>query len=47
MEADSTSWEKDEPFFENERGTFVIQMWWLYMQGTMIDNFLIYLLIYW
>ncbi|XP_043273786.1 uncharacterized protein [Venturia canescens] len=37
MEADSLSWQKNKPFFEKERCTFVIQMWWLYMQGTKAD----------
>jgi hypothetical protein len=32
-EADSLSWHSDKPFFERERCTYVIQMWWLYMQG--------------
>lgn len=33
MEADSLSWQKNKPFFEKERCSFIIQMWWLYMQG--------------
>ncbi|KAH0946009.1 hypothetical protein HN011_005249 [Eciton burchellii] len=36
-EADSLSWHSDKPFFERERCTYVIQMWWLYMQGTRAD----------
>lgn len=32
-EADSLSWQNDKPFFEKERASYVIQMWWLYMQG--------------
>lgn len=32
-EADSLSWHSDKPFFERERCSYVIQMWWLYMQG--------------
>lgn len=33
-EADSLSWHSDRPFFEKERCSYIIQMWWLYMQGT-------------
>ncbi|XP_023245520.1 uncharacterized protein LOC106647281 [Copidosoma floridanum] len=36
-EADSLSWESDEPFSEKDRCSYVIQMWWLYMQGTKTD----------
>ncbi|XP_012276460.1 uncharacterized protein LOC105697593 [Orussus abietinus] len=36
-EADSLSWHYEKPFFEKERCSFVIQMWWLYMQGTKAD----------
>ncbi|XP_024881241.1 uncharacterized protein LOC112460674 [Temnothorax curvispinosus] len=36
-EADSLSWHSDKPFFERERCSYVIQMWWLYMQGTKAD----------
>lgn len=32
-EADSLSWHSNKPFFERERCSYVIQMWWLYMQG--------------
>lgn len=32
-------WENEKPFFESERGSYVIQMWWLYMKG------MIYLLV--
>lgn len=37
QDADSLSWDYPHPFFEGERGSFVIQMWWLYMQGTRQD----------
>lgn len=33
-EADSLSWHDTKSFFERERCSFVIQMWWLYMQGN-------------
>lgn len=33
-EADSLNWQSNKPFFERERSSFIIQMWWLYMQGT-------------
>ncbi|XP_076239255.1 uncharacterized protein LOC143182247 isoform X2 [Calliopsis andreniformis] len=36
-EADSLSWHNTKSFFERERCSFVIQMWWLYMQGTKAD----------
>ncbi|XP_031785557.1 uncharacterized protein LOC100116243 isoform X1 [Nasonia vitripennis] len=36
-EADSLNWQSDKPFFEKERCSYVIQMWWLYMQGTKTD----------
>ncbi|XP_076763082.1 uncharacterized protein LOC143430614 [Xylocopa sonorina] len=36
-EADSLNWDGTQPFFERERCSFVIQMWWLYMQGTKTD----------
>ncbi|GLG96394.1 Uncharacterized protein GBIM_03390 [Gryllus bimaculatus] len=34
QDADCLHWEDVRPFFEGERGSFVVQMWWLYMQGT-------------
>ncbi|XP_043683631.1 uncharacterized protein LOC122636472 isoform X1 [Vespula pensylvanica] len=36
-EADSLDWQSDKSFFERERCSFVVQMWWLYMQGTRAD----------
>lgn len=33
-EADSLSWHDMKSFFERERCSFVVQMWWLYMQGN-------------
>ncbi|XP_026295976.1 uncharacterized protein KIAA0825 homolog isoform X3 [Apis mellifera] len=36
-EADSLSWHDTKSFFERERCSFVIQMWWLYMNGTKTD----------
>ncbi|XP_015123677.1 uncharacterized protein LOC107045817 [Diachasma alloeum] len=36
-EADSLSWQSEKYFFEKERSSFIIQMWWLYMQGTKAD----------
>ncbi|XP_051169781.1 uncharacterized protein LOC127287087 isoform X3 [Leptopilina boulardi] len=36
-EADSLNWECERSFFEKERSSYVIQMWWLYMQGTKAD----------
>ncbi|KAF6210222.1 hypothetical protein GE061_013325 [Apolygus lucorum] len=37
QDADCLNWEDNQPFFESERGSFVVQMWWLYMQGTRQD----------
>lgn len=34
QDADSLDWENSDPFCESERGSYVIQMWWLYMQGS-------------
>lgn len=34
QDADCLNWECQQPFFESERGSYTIQMWWLYMQGT-------------
>ncbi|XP_011496322.1 PREDICTED: uncharacterized protein LOC105360970 [Ceratosolen solmsi marchali] len=36
-EADSLNWQSNQPFCEKERCSYVIQMWWLYMQGTKTD----------
>lgn len=33
QDADSLDWENKKPFCEMERGSYIIQMWWLYMQG--------------
>lgn len=37
QDAESLHWENDKPFFESERGSFIIQMWWSYMQGELIQ----------
>ncbi|XP_044763067.1 uncharacterized protein LOC123320001 [Coccinella septempunctata] len=37
QDADCLDWENTSPFFEMERGSYVIQMWWLYMKGTRED----------
>lgn len=37
QDADCLHWEREQPFFESERGSYTIQMWWLYMQGTKHD----------
>ncbi|XP_014261976.2 uncharacterized protein LOC106674049 isoform X1 [Cimex lectularius] len=37
QDADCLNWEAKHAFFESERGSFVVQMWWLYMQGTRQD----------
>lgn len=33
QDTDSLHWENQLAFFESERGSYTIQMWWLYMQG--------------
>ena len=33
QESYSLDWESPNAFSEGERGSFTIQMWWLYMQG--------------
>lgn len=37
QDADSLNWESQKSFFESERGSYTIQMWWLYLQGTRED----------
>ncbi|XP_075163456.1 uncharacterized protein LOC142236091 [Haematobia irritans] len=37
QDADALHWEDTEPFFESERGSYTIQMWWFYMCGTKDD----------
>ncbi|XP_056629865.1 uncharacterized protein KIAA0825 [Diorhabda sublineata] len=37
QDAECLDWEDEKPFFESERGSYTIQMWWLYMQGTKED----------
>ncbi|XP_060523495.1 uncharacterized protein LOC132700308 isoform X2 [Cylas formicarius] len=37
QDADCLDWESEKPFFESERGSYIVQMWWLYMQGTRED----------
>lgn len=34
QDADCLNWDSQQPFFESERGSYTVQMWWLYMQGT-------------
>ncbi|KAK9871526.1 hypothetical protein WA026_012898 [Henosepilachna vigintioctopunctata] len=34
QDADCLDWKNPNPFFESERGSYIIQMWWLYMKGT-------------
>lgn len=36
QDADSLDWDSPKPFCELERGSYVVQMWWLYMQGKFI-----------
>lgn len=38
QDADCLDWENIKPFFESERGSYIIQMWWIYMQGDPINN---------
>ncbi|KAL1117774.1 hypothetical protein AAG570_004089 [Ranatra chinensis] len=39
QDADSLHWEDGQQFFESERGSFVVQMWWLYMNDYIIFFF--------
>ncbi|KAJ6641087.1 hypothetical protein Bhyg_06022 [Pseudolycoriella hygida] len=34
QDADCLNWECNQPFFESERGSYTIQMWNVYLQGT-------------
>lgn len=38
QDADCLHWEDPKPFFESERGSYVIQMWWHYMQGFYLEQ---------
>nr|CAH7717291.1 unnamed protein product [Callosobruchus chinensis]CAH7749832.1 unnamed protein product [Callosobruchus chinensis] len=37
QDAECLDWECHKPFFECERGSYTIQMWWTFMQGTKED----------
>lgn len=37
QDAESLHWDDTKSFFESERGSYTIQMWWLYLQGTRDD----------
>ncbi|XP_018785482.1 PREDICTED: uncharacterized protein LOC108966843 [Bactrocera latifrons] len=37
QDADCLNWENSQPFFESERGSYTIQMWWHYIQGIKDD----------
>ncbi|XP_065157535.1 uncharacterized protein [Atheta coriaria] len=37
QDSEGLDWENERVFCESERGSYVIQMWWLYMQGTKDD----------
>lgn len=37
QDADCLNWNDQKSFFESERGSYTIQMWWLYLQGTKED----------
>lgn len=37
QDADCLHWEDTQPFFESERGSYTVQMWWHYMIGTKTD----------
>lgn len=34
QDSDCLNLEDNQPFSENERGSYILQMWWLYMQGN-------------
>lgn len=37
QDAESLNWDDSKSFFESERGSYTIQMWWLYLQGIRDD----------
>ncbi|CAD7004473.1 unnamed protein product [Ceratitis capitata] len=37
QDTDCLNWENSQPFFESERGSYTIQMWWHYIQGIKDD----------
>ncbi|XP_017126773.1 uncharacterized protein LOC108145722 isoform X1 [Drosophila elegans] len=37
QDADCLHWEDTQPFFESERGSYTVQMWWHYMRGSKTD----------
>ncbi|XP_036336658.1 uncharacterized protein LOC118746827 [Rhagoletis pomonella] len=37
QDADCLHWENSQPFFESERGSYTVQMWWHYIQGIKDD----------
>lgn len=37
QDVDCLNWSSEYQFFEGERSSFTIQMWWLYVQGRSID----------
>lgn len=42
QDADCLHWEDPKPFFESERGSYVIQMWWHYMQGQYLEIYCLF-----
>lgn len=37
QDVDCLNWSSEYQFFEGERSSFTIQMWWLYVQGENFD----------
>lgn len=38
QDVECLNWSSEYPFFEGERSSFTIQMWWFYVQGTSLLN---------
>lgn len=37
QDVDCLNWSSEYPFFEGERSSYTIQMWWLYVQGKFMN----------
>lgn len=45
QDAECLDWENEKPFFESERASYTIQMWWLYMQGLYNTSTIIFVIL--
>lgn len=37
QDVDCLNWNAEYPFFEGERSSYTVQMWWFYIQGIHIE----------